>query len=113
MIELAPTCVSVHFTRTSASGSAGTHSGQDERTRSQIASLDEATRLMAMISPQSIVLAHTATSYSPGREAEEALVRRPEACSGARFVIAFGGVMAALHFSVFGGSHMPLRTTKN
>jgi maleate cis-trans isomerase len=86
----------VHFTRLSASGSAGTHSGQDERTRSQIASLDEATRLMAMISPQSIVLAHTATSYSLGREAEETLVRRLEVSSGARFVTAFGGAVAAL-----------------
>lgn len=64
----------------------------------QIASLDEAIRLMAMISPQSIVLAHTATSYSLGREAEEALVRRLEVSSGARFVTAFGGVLAALHF---------------
>jgi maleate cis-trans isomerase len=98
MIELAPAGVSVHFTRMSASGSAGTHSGQDERTRSQIASLDEATRLMAMISPQSIVLAHTATSYSLGREAEEALVRRLEVSSGTRFVTAFGGVVAALRF---------------
>jgi maleate isomerase len=96
MTELAPAGVSVHFTRLSASGSAGTHSGQDERTRSQIASLDEATRLMAMISPQSIVLAHTATSYSLGREAEETLVRRLEVSSGARFVTAFGGAVAAL-----------------
>jgi maleate isomerase len=98
MTELAPAGVSVHFTRMSASGSAGTHSGQDERTRSQIASLDEATRLMAMISPQSIVLAHTATSYSLGREAEEALVRRLEVSSRARFVTAFGGVVEALRF---------------
>ena len=59
MTELAPAGVSVHFTRMSASGSAGTHSGQDERTREQIASLDDATRLMAMIPPQAIVLAHT------------------------------------------------------
>ena len=96
MIELAPPGVSVHFTRMSASGGAGSHSGQDERTRSQIASLDEATRLLAMISPQDIVLAHTATSYSLGREAEHALVHRLEAASGARFVTAFGGVVAAL-----------------
>jgi maleate cis-trans isomerase len=98
MTELAPAGVSVHFTRMSASGPAGTHSGQDERIRSQIASLDQATRLMAMISPQAIVLAHTATSYSLGREAEEALVRRLEVSSGARFVTAFGGVVAALRF---------------
>jgi maleate cis-trans isomerase len=98
MIELAPPGVSVHFTRMSASGPAGTHAGQDERNRSQIASLDEATRLMAMVSPQAIVLAHTATSYTLGQEAEAALVARLEAGSGIRFLTAFGGVVQALRF---------------
>lgn len=97
MTELAPLGVSVHFTRMSASGSAGSHSGQDERTRQQIAGLDEATRLMAMISPRVIVLAHTATSYTLGVDAEAALAARLEAASGARFLTAFGGVVAALH----------------
>lgn len=96
MIELAPPGVSVHFTRLSASGPAGTHAGQDERNREQIASLDEATRLMAMVAPQAIVLAHTATSYTLGHVAEAALVARLEAASGTRFVTAFGGVVEAL-----------------
>lgn len=96
MIELAPAGVSVHFTRMSASGAAGAHAGQDERTRSQIASLDDATRLMAMISPQVIVMAHTATSYTLGQEGEAALAARLEAASGTRFVTAFGGVVEAL-----------------
>src|SRR4051812_4114173 len=86
MIELAPPGVSVHFTRMSASGAAGTHSGQAERNRDQVASLDEATRLMAMVSPKAIVMAHTATSYTLGQEAEAALVRRQEAASGTRFL---------------------------
>jgi maleate cis-trans isomerase len=34
MVELAPAGVSVHFTRMSASGAAGTHVGQEERNRS-------------------------------------------------------------------------------
>jgi len=96
MIELAPPGVSVHFTRMSASGPAGTHAGQDERNRSQIASLDDATRLIAMVSPQAIVMAHTATSYTLGQEAEAALLARLEAASGTRVVTAFGGVVAAL-----------------
>jgi maleate isomerase len=96
MTELAPTGVSVHFTRLSASGAAGTHTGQEERNRSHIASLDEATRLLAMVSPQVIVLAHTATSYTLGREAEEELVRRQESTSRTRFVTAFGSVLEAL-----------------
>jgi maleate cis-trans isomerase len=98
MTELAPMGVSVHFTRLSATGSTGAHAGQDERTREQIASLDEATRLMALISPQAIVLAHTATSYTLGLDAEAALVRRLEASSGTRFVTAFSGVVEALRF---------------
>jgi maleate isomerase len=84
MTELAPPGVSVHFTRLSASGPAGTHAGQEERNRSQIASLDEATRLLAMVSPQVIVMAHTATSYTLGREAEAALVHRLESDTGTR-----------------------------
>jgi maleate isomerase len=96
MMELAPPGVSVHFTRLSASGPAGTHTGQEERNRSQIASLDEATRLLTMVSPQVIVLAHTATSYTLGREAEAELVRRQESASGTRFVTAFGSVLEAL-----------------
>ena len=96
MTELAPAGVSVHFSRMSASGLAGTHSGQEERNRSQIASLDEATRLLSMTSPRVIVLAHTATSYTLGREAEAALIQRQEAASGTRFVTAFGSVLEAL-----------------
>jgi len=96
MMELAPPGVSVHFTRLSASGPAGTHTGQEERNRSQIASLDKATRLLTMVSPQVIVLAHIATSYTLGREAEADLVRRQESASGTRFVTAFGSVLEAL-----------------
>jgi maleate cis-trans isomerase len=96
MAELAPAGVSVHFTRMSASGPAGTHTGQEERNRTQVASVDDATRLLAMIAPQVIVLAHTATSYTLGREAEATLVSRQEAASRTRFVTAFGSVLEAL-----------------
>ncbi len=96
MTELAPEGVSVHFSRMSASGAVGTHGGQEERNRSQIASLDDATRLLAMVSPRVIVMAHTATSYTLGREAEAALIRQQEAASGTRFITAFGSVLDAL-----------------
>jgi|SRR5580658_7714419 maleate isomerase len=97
MTELAPPGVSVHFTRMSASGNTGELTGQDERTREMVASLDAATSLMAMISPRAIVLAHAATSYALGRDAEAEVVARLEASSGTRFVTAFAGVAAALH----------------
>jgi maleate isomerase len=96
MTELAPAGVSVHFTRMSASGPAGTHDGQEERNRAQLASIDEAARLLAMTQPRVIVMAHTATSYTLGREAEVELVRRQEAATGTRFVTAFASVLAAL-----------------
>jgi hypothetical protein len=64
MVELAPAGASVHFTRMSASGSAGTHAGQEERNRSQIASLDNAVGRLAMVSPQVIVMAAGARALS-------------------------------------------------
>jgi maleate isomerase len=95
MVELAPSGVSVHFTRLNASGPAGTHEGQEERNRAQLASVDEAVQLLAMAHPRVIALAHTATSYTLGREAEADLVHRQEAATDARFITAFGSVLAA------------------
>jgi maleate isomerase len=95
MQELAPPGVSIHFTRMDASGAAGTHEGQEERNRSQVASIESCSQLLAMVSPQVIVMAHTATSYTLGREAEAALVERMERLTGTRFITAFGSVLAA------------------
>jgi len=96
MQELTPPGVSVHFTRMNAHGAAGTHEGQDERNRSQIESIEACSQLLAMVSPQVIVMAHTATSYTLGRVAEAALVERMERLVGTRFITAFGSVLAAL-----------------
>ena len=98
MMELAPPGVSVHFTRMSASGPAGTHEGQEERNRAMVAGLEEAVRLLAMVSPGVIVLAHTATSYTLGQAAEADLVRRYEGATGTRFITAFGSVLEAMRF---------------
>src|SRR5438552_539339 len=68
MFALAPPQVSVHFTRMVAHGAVGTHQGQEERNRSQIAHLAENVALLA----------------------------RMEAQSGIRFITAFGSVLAAL-----------------
>lgn len=96
MFEMAPRGVSVHFTRMTAHGAAGTHDGQDERNRSQIESVDACLELLAMVSPNVVVMAHTATSYTLGREAEAALTARIEQQFGFRFITAFGSVMAAV-----------------
>jgi maleate isomerase len=96
MAELTPPGVSLHFTRMSADGPAGTHTGQEERNRSQVESIPACVRLLSMVSPSVIVLAHTATSYTLGEAREAALVAEVEAIGNARFITAFGGVLAAL-----------------
>jgi maleate isomerase len=95
MAELTPPGVSLHFTRMSAEGAAGTHAGQEERNRSQVDSIPACVRLLSMVSPSVIVLAHTATSYTLGEAREAALVTEMEALGNARFITAFGGVLAA------------------
>jgi maleate isomerase len=97
MAEMAPPGVSLHFTRMNAEGPAGTHNGQEERNRSQVESIPACVRLLAMVSPSVIVMAHTATSYTLGEAREAALVAEMEAISNARFITAFGSVLAALN----------------
>ena len=96
MMELAPSGVSLHFTRMNAEGPAGTHTGQEERNRSQVASVPDCVKLLSMVSPHVIVMAHTATSYTLGQGLEATLVEQMEALSGARFITAFGSVLEAL-----------------
>lgn len=111
MYGMAPRGVSVHFTRMSASGAAGTHEGQDERNRSQIESLDGCMALMAMVSPNVVAMAHTATSYTLGRAAEAALVAHLEAQWNIPFITAFGSVMAA--FAALGVERIAYATPYN
>lgn len=96
MFALAPAGVTVHFTRMVAEGNAGAHEGQEERNRSQIAHLDGNVALLSMVKPDVIVMAHTASSYTLGRQGEAELVARMEEKTGRRFVTAFGSVLAAL-----------------
>lgn len=96
LIALTPPGVSVHFSRLVARGPAGTHHGQEERNRSQIEHIDESASLLAMVKPNVIVLAHTATSYTLGRTAEAALLQRLQNQYALPFVTAFGSVAAAL-----------------
>ena len=95
MMALAPPEVSVHFTRMVAHGAAGSHHGQEERNRSQTAHLPETVALLAMVAPRVIVLAHTATSYTLGKEGEAELVARMQRETGIPFITAFGSVLAA------------------
>ena len=96
MIAMAPPGVSVHFSRMVAHGPAGTLQGQEERNRSQIAHIGDTAGLLAMVRPNVIMLAHSATSYTLGRQQEVELLRRlTEQCS-TPVATAFGSVVAAL-----------------
>jgi maleate isomerase len=97
MIALAPAGVSLHFHRMDSGGGVpGALDNQDERTRAMIDSLDGAAALLAMVKPDIIVIAHTATSYCLGREREADLLARLTKATGTRVVTAFGSVAAAL-----------------
>jgi maleate isomerase len=96
MIALAPQGVSVHFHRMVARGTPGSLSGQAERNRSMVENIDSGIELLAMVKPDVIVVAHTATSYHLGRSGEADLLTRLERSTGTRVVSAFGSVVSAL-----------------
>ena len=76
IIKMAPASVSVHFSRMVAHGATGSLEGQEERNRTQIEHIGESAELLAMVKPNVIMIAHTATSYTLGRRAEAELVQR-------------------------------------
>jgi maleate cis-trans isomerase len=97
MMALAPPGVSLHFHRMAVGGGVpGALDNQDERTRAMIDSLDDSAHLLAMVKPDIIVIAHTATSYHLGRAREADLLARLTEATGTRIVTAFGSVVAAL-----------------
>ena len=96
MIALAPEGVSVHFHRMTARGATGSLDGQDGRNRMMVDNIDESIALLAMVNPDVIVLAHTATSYTLGRQGEAELVARLQESTGKRVITAFGSVVRAL-----------------
>jgi maleate isomerase len=96
MIALAPEGVSVHFHRMTAQGATGSLEGQDQRNRMMVDSLDQGVELLAMVNPDVIVVAHTATSYSLGRQGEADLLGRLQEATGKRVITAFGAVLRAL-----------------
>ena len=96
MMRLAPPGVTVHFNRMVASGATGSHVGQEERNRQQLAHLEDTVALLALVKPAVIVMGHTASSYTLGQAAEKELVERIQKKTGIPFLTAFGGVLKAL-----------------
>ena len=85
MIAMAPQGVSLHFHRMVAHGTPGSLVGQTERNRSMVENIDSGIELLALVKPETIIIAHTATSYHLGRRGEvellDRLERRPAAAS--------------------------------
>jgi maleate cis-trans isomerase len=96
MMAMVPAGVSLHFHRMVARGTPGALDGQAERNREMIASLDDGVELLALVKPDIIIVAHTATSYDLTRDEEAALLGRLAKASGARVTSAFASVAAAL-----------------
>jgi maleate cis-trans isomerase len=96
MIQLMPAGVSLHFHRMVARGVGGALDGQRERNQTMIDHLGDGVELLAMVNPDIIVIAHTATSYHLGRERETALLAQLREASGVRIVTAFGAVSQSL-----------------
>jgi maleate isomerase len=96
MFALAPNGVSLHFQRMVARGTPGAHAGQRERNRSMLDHIDASIEMLALVKPEIIALAHTATSYGLGRDGEEALLAHLQQSTGIRVITAFGSVVQAL-----------------
>ena len=96
MMALAPAGVSLHFNRLIARGAPGSLDGQTERNRMMVDNIGDSIEMLALVKPDVIVLAHTATSYHLGRQAEADLVARLMASTGTQVVTAFGAVLRAL-----------------
>jgi maleate cis-trans isomerase len=94
MMAMAPEGVSLHFHRMVARGTPGSLDGQAERNRSMVEHLDESVEMLALVKPDIITIAHTATSYDLGKA--EALLARLAQASGTRVTTAFASVAAAL-----------------
>ena len=96
MMAMAPAGVSLHFHRMVARGTPGSLDGQAERNRSMVAHLDDSIEMLALVKPDIVVIAHTATSYDLGQDEEAALLARLAQASGTRVTTAFASVAAAL-----------------
>jgi maleate cis-trans isomerase len=94
--RLTPPGVSAHFTRMDASEGVGTQTGQEKRYRRQADSVENCARLLAMVRPAVIAMAHTATSYMIGSEREAQITANVERDTGCRFITAFGSSLVAL-----------------
>jgi maleate cis-trans isomerase len=94
---MAPPGLTVHFARLeSLAGEPGGVEGMERRTLGYLESLPAATRALAAVRPDAVVLAHTAVSYLSRRAGEPALRARLAELAGPRAFTAAGAIHEAL-----------------
>jgi maleate isomerase len=102
LYRMAPPALTIHFARLDTlAGEPGAADGMERRTLAYLDSLPAATRSLAAVRPDVVVLAHTAVSYLTGFTSEPALLDRLAALAWAPAVTAARAIVAALqHLSV-------------
>ena len=93
---LAPRGVSVHFGRLVARGPVATWDSLQRRAASHVEHIDLCVEMLASVGPAVIVLAHTATSYFLGRDAEAQLLARLSTRYEVPVISALGSVVRRL-----------------
>jgi maleate isomerase len=97
LYRMAPPSVTIHFARLETlAGDPGAADGMEERTLRYLDSLPVATRSLAAVKPDVVILSHTAVSYLTGFSKEPALVGRLAALAGTRACTAAGAIRGAL-----------------
>jgi maleate isomerase len=98
LYRMAPRSLTIHFARLETlAGDPGGAEGMEQRTLGYLDSLPSATRALAAVEPEAVVLAHTAVSYLSSFAGEPALRDRLRALAGPRAFTAAGAIQAALH----------------
>jgi maleate isomerase len=95
--RLAPRALTIHAARLDTlAGEPGGVDGMERRTLAYLDSLPAATRSLAAVKPDAVVLAHTAVSYLGRHAGEPALAARLRDLAGPRAFTAAGAIEAAL-----------------
>ncbi len=97
LYRMAPRALTIHFARLDTlAGEPGGADGMERRTLGYLDSMPAATRSLAAVKPDTVVLAHTAVSYLTTFADEPALLDRLRALAGPRSFTAAGAIHAAL-----------------
>jgi maleate isomerase len=97
LYRMAPPGLTIHFARLETlAGEPGGVDGMERRTLGYLDSLPAATRSLAAVKPDAVVLAHTAVSYLSRHDGEPALRQRLRALAGPHAFTAAEAVEAAL-----------------